>query len=156
MAESQFALPADFLAQVQTACKHYAEIDRPDTQALVNLALRAALICDPAHPTGPAGRCQALQQAIAASLAKLKPEALENLTGAPPLALLDAAQVQTYICLYLHIYKRDPFTQAAVNTLEAYLDTHYGNKIPRSTYFVRRKDGLEQLALQLRNHLLEQ
>ena len=141
MPSKRSKLPAEFFSQVQTACRHYDKPKRIADLPLARVALRAALGRDPRHPTGQEGRVGALRAAIDASLATLK--------RGDVYAKNRAADV--YVSLHCYVYGRDPFNRAEIALIERYLDSRYA--IPRTTYFSRRKEGLEQLGDQLSAYL---
>ncbi len=133
--------PPEFLKQVRTACKHYDKPERIGQLPLAAVALRAALLQDPAHPTDPAGRGRALQAAVDAGLTDMTPQERHT------------RQDEVYLSLHCYVYGRDPYTDTKVEQVAAYLEAHY--YLAKATYHLRQKEGLERLGLYLSAHLAE-
>lgn len=154
-------LSATFQKEVEDACKYYVNPNRIGDigdLSLAGVALQATLVYSPTHATTREGRGEALKQAIAINLDRLKPpdvrmhEIQTNMRdGASPQL---TREEEVYLCVYSYLHQQDPFTQAKITRKLPIHIEEYG--IPQATYFLRRKKGLEQLAYYLSIYLAEQ
>lgn len=140
-------VPAELLKQVREACKHYDKPKRLGKLPLAGVALQA-LLFNPAHATDLTGRGQALRRVIGLVLDEMKPTALTaELTREAPI------EVELYFCLYIHLYKRDPYTHVPIADVRTYLDTHDHIGILGGTYFNRLKKAIPLLSYLLSGYL---
>ncbi len=132
-------LSYQFYKQVQTVCKHFYKPEKIADLPLAYVALRAALVTQPYHPTDLDGRFTALQHAINESF---KP--LEDLSRT-------SRASDIYICLYCYTYKSDPApdktSTPCITSVAEYVQINYG--ISTANFPLLRDDGLQRLGDQL-------